>query len=43
MGKELNTVEINIEILESPADQMCTELNDLSLSLVGGGLGSVSF
>jgi hypothetical protein len=43
MGKELNVVEINVEILDSTADQSPTELNELTLSLVGGGAVSVNF
>jgi hypothetical protein len=43
MGKELNAVEINVEVLDNAADQSPTELNELSLSLVGGGAVSVNF
>jgi hypothetical protein len=39
MGKELNAVEI----LDNSVDQSPIELSDLSLSLIGGGAGSVVF
>jgi hypothetical protein len=43
MGKELNVVEINVEILDNATDQSSAELSDLSLALIGGGAGSVVF
>jgi hypothetical protein len=43
MGKELNVVEINVEILDSAVEQSPIELSELSLALIGGGAGSVVF
>ncbi len=43
MGKETNAVEINNEIAENNVEQTLTQLNELSLTLVGGGSGAVSF
>lgn len=43
MGKELNAVEINNEIIENNVEQSLTQLNELSLTLIGGGNGTVSF
>jgi hypothetical protein len=43
MGKELNVVEINVEMLDKAVDQSHVELSDLSLALIGGGAGSVVF
>jgi hypothetical protein len=45
MGKELNAVEINVEILDSAVvvSRAHTELDELSLSLVGGGSATVTF
>jgi hypothetical protein len=43
MGKELNVVEINVEVLDVIADQSPTPLSDLSLALVGGGQAAVLF
>jgi hypothetical protein len=43
MGRELNAVEMNVEILDNATDQSPTELSDLSLALIGGGAGSVVF
>jgi hypothetical protein len=43
MGKELNAIEINVEILDNAAEQPHVELSDLSLALIGGGAGSVVF
>jgi hypothetical protein len=43
MGKELNAIEINVEILDNAAEQSPVELGDLSLALIGGGAGSVVF
>ncbi len=43
MGKEINLVEINNEIIENNVEQRLTQLNELSLTLVGGGDMTVSF
>ena len=43
MGKELNAVEINNEVAENVAEQSVTQLNELTLALVGGGSGAVAF
>ena len=43
MGKELNAVEINSEIIENTVEQSLTQLSELSLALIGGGNGTVSF
>ncbi len=43
MGKELNAVEMNVEILHNTVDESPIELSDLSLALIGGGAGSVVF
>jgi hypothetical protein len=43
MGKEINAVEINNEVVEISAEQPLTQLTELSLALIGGGAGSVVF
>ena len=43
MGKEINAVEINNEVVENSVAQPLTQLNELSLALVGGGSGTVQF
>ena len=43
MGKEINAVEINNEVVENKVEQPLTQLNELSLALVGGGSGTVQF
>jgi hypothetical protein len=43
MGKEFNTVETNNKDSDKAVEQPVTELNDLSLALVGGGGAIVSF
>ena len=43
MGKEINAVEINNEVVENNVEQPLTQLNELSLALVGGGSGTVQF
>jgi hypothetical protein len=43
MGKELNAFEINNEVVENALEQPLTQLNELSLALVGGGSGAVAF
>ena len=43
MGKEFNVAEINVEILTIDIDEVAVELNDLSLSLIGGGSVIVAF
>ena len=43
MGKEINAVEINNEIIENNSERPLTQLNELSLALVGGGSGAVAF
>ena len=42
MSKELNVVEINTNATEANVVEMI-QLDDLSLVLVGGGSGTVSF
>jgi len=43
MGKEINAVEINNEVVENNVEQPLTQLNELSLALIGGGSGTVQF
>ena len=43
MGKEINAVEINNEVVENNVEQLLTQLNELSLALIGGGSGTVQF
>lgn len=43
MGKELNAVEINNEVVENAVLQPLTELNELNLAIIGGGSGCVAF
>ncbi len=43
MGKELNAVDTNVEVLDIAIDQLPILLSDLSLSLVGGGEAAVLF
>ena len=43
MGKEFNAVEINVENLTVEANEVAVELNDLALSLIGGGSVIVAF
>ena len=43
MGKEINAVEINNEVVENSVEQPLTQLNELSLAFVGGGCGTVQF
>ena len=43
MGKEINAVEINNEVVENNVEQPLIQLNELSLALVGGGSGTVQF
>jgi hypothetical protein len=43
MGKEINAVEINNEIVENSVEQPLAQLTELSLALIGGGAGSVVF
>ena len=41
MSKELNTLEINSDIVEIATEEIST-LDDLSLALIGGGEGCVA-
>jgi hypothetical protein len=43
MGKELNAVEVNNEIVQNIVEQPLVQLSELSLALVGGGGGTVIF
>jgi hypothetical protein len=43
MNRELDIIEINAEILVSVVEQPLIELNELSLSLIGGGGAIVTF
>jgi hypothetical protein len=43
MSKELDTVEINTEIIADLMEQPVTQLNELSLACIGGGVVTVSF
>ena len=43
MSKEFNVVEMSVENLDNATDLLPTELNELSLALVGGGAVSVNF
>ncbi len=43
MGKEINAVEINNEIVENNVEQPLTSLNELSLTLVAGGGAVIIF
>jgi hypothetical protein len=42
MSKEFDAVEINMETASDPSEQILTQLNELSLALIGGGLITVS-
>jgi hypothetical protein len=43
MGKEINAVEVNSEIVENIAEHSLVQLSELSLALIGGGGGTVIF
>jgi hypothetical protein len=43
MGKELNAVEINNEVVENALEQPLTQLSELNLALIGGGSATVVF
>ncbi len=43
MAKEFDTIEISNEMSADAAELSTTQLNELSLALVGGGLGTVTF
>ena len=43
MGKEINAVEINNEVVENNVEQLLTQLSELSLAIIGGGSGTVQF
>jgi hypothetical protein len=45
MSKEFNSVETSAEIIENvtTGEQSLTQLNELSLTLVGGGGGAVIY
>jgi hypothetical protein len=43
MGKELDVVEVNSEIVENIVEQPLVQLSELSLALIGGGGGTVIF
>jgi hypothetical protein len=40
MSKELDTLDISTDIINTPADELI-QLDDFSLALVGGGEGAV--
>lgn len=43
MGKEFKAAEINNDVVENAEEQLVTQLNELSLALVGGGSSTVAF
>ena len=43
MGKEFDVIEISNEMISDSAESAVTQLNDLSLALIGGGTGTVTF
>jgi hypothetical protein len=42
MSKEFDTIEINVDAFANIVDQPLTQLDELSLTLIGGGSGTVS-
>jgi hypothetical protein len=42
MSKEFDAVEIKTETVTDSSEQVLTQLNELSLALIGGGLITVS-
>lgn len=42
MSKEFDTIEINVDTRENIIEQPLTQLDELSLALIGGGSGTVS-
>jgi hypothetical protein len=43
MGKEFDAIEIGNEMIADMAEPSVIQLNELSLALIGGGLGTVTF
>lgn len=43
MSKELEIITVNVEFLIGEIEQPLTELNELNLSLIGGGGAIVTF
>ncbi len=43
MSKELDAIEISTEIIAELIEQPITQLNELSLACIGGGVVTVSF
>lgn len=43
MGKDLNVVDVNNEVVENAVEQPLIELNELSLTIISGGSGCVAF
>jgi hypothetical protein len=42
MSKEFDTIEINVDTRENIIEQPLTQLDELSLAVIGGGSGTVS-
>jgi hypothetical protein len=42
MSKEFDAIEINVDARANLVDQSLTQLDELSLTLIGGGSGTVS-
>jgi hypothetical protein len=42
MSKEFDIIEINVDTRENLIEQPLTQLDELSLALIGGGSGTVS-
>jgi hypothetical protein len=42
MSKEFDTIEINVDACANVVEQPLTQLDELSLALIGGGSGTVS-
>jgi hypothetical protein len=43
MGKEFDAIEINNEMIADVVEPTVTQLNELSLTMIGGGTGTVTF
>jgi len=43
MGKDFDAIEINIEMIADVVEPTVTQLNELSLAMIGGGTGTVTF
>ena len=43
MGKEFDAIELSNEIIADSAEPAVRQLDELSLALIGGGTGTVTF